>query len=134
MDVTAIRTNLAAAVGAISGIQTWPFLPDQLLAPAFALEALHAPPRWPTAGEAAGVLYIGLAASVAAFICWNRGVAIVGANAAGFTLHLLPAFGTMLAMLLLGEAFHAFHAVGIATVLLGVVLATRRAGLAQGLR
>src|SRR5713226_9681769 len=105
-----------------------------LLAPAFALEALHAPPRWPTAGEAAGVLYIGLAASVAAFLCWNRGVAIVGANAAGFTLHLLPAFGTVLAMLLLGEAFHAFHAAGIATILLGVVLATRRAGLAQGLR
>jgi drug/metabolite transporter (DMT)-like permease len=105
-----------------------------LLAPAFALEALHAPPRWPTAGEAAGVLYIGLGASVAAFICWNRGVAIVGANAAGFTLHLLPAFGTVLAMLLLGEAFHAFHAAGIATILLGVVLATRRAGLAQGLR
>ncbi|HKC30170.1 MAG TPA: EamA family transporter, partial [Burkholderiales bacterium] len=105
-----------------------------LLAPAFALEALHAPPRWPTAGEAAGVLYIGLGASVAAFICWNRGVAIVGANAAGFTLHLLPAFGTVLAMLLLGEAFHAFHAAGIATILLGVVRATRRAGLAQGLR
>src|SRR5207302_2031337 len=72
-----------------------------LLAPAFALEALHAAPRWPSAREAAGVLYIGLAASVAAFICWNRGVAIVGANAAGFTLHLLPAFGTALAMLLL---------------------------------
>ena len=105
-----------------------------LLAPALALEALHAPPRWPTAGEAAGVLYIGLAASVAAFICWNRGVAIVGANAAGFTLHLLPAFGTVLAMLLLGEAFHAYHAAGFATILAGVVLATRRAGPAQGLR
>jgi len=105
-----------------------------LLAPAFALEALHAPPRWPSAREAAGVLYIGLAASVAAFICWNRGVAIVGANAAGFTLHLLPAFGTALAMLLLGEAFHAYHAAGFATILAGIVLATRRAGPAQGLR
>src|SRR2546429_5294362 len=88
-----------------------------LLAPAFALEALHTPPRWPTAGEAAGVLYIGLAASVAAFICWNRGVAIVGASAAGVTLHLLPAFGTVLAMLLLGQAFHAYHAAGFATIL-----------------
>jgi drug/metabolite transporter (DMT)-like permease len=85
-----------------------------MLAPAFVLEALHAPPRWPTAAEAAGVLYVGLAASVGAFICWNRGVAVVGANAAGFTLHLLPAFGTALAMLFLGEAFHAFHASGIA--------------------
>jgi drug/metabolite transporter (DMT)-like permease len=96
-----------------------------LLAPAFALEALRAPPRWPTTGEAAGVLYVALAASVGAFIFWNRGVAIVGANAAGFTLHLLPAFATVLAMVFLGEAFYAFHAAGIATILLGVIVATR---------
>lgn len=98
-----------------------------LLAPAAALMAAHAQPRWPSAEEAAGVLYMGLAASVGAFICWNRGVEIVGANAAGFTLHLLPAFGTLLAMAFLGEAFHAFHAAGIATILAGVVLASRAA-------
>ena len=102
-----------------------------LLVPAFALQALHAPPRWPTPGEAAGVLYVGLAASVGAFICWNRGVATVGANAAGFTLHLLPAFGTVLAMVFLGEAFSAFQAAGIATILVGVVLATRAATAAS---
>jgi drug/metabolite transporter (DMT)-like permease len=96
-----------------------------LLAPVVVLEALHAPPRWPTTGEAAGVLYVGLAASVGAYICWNRGVAVVGANTAGFTVHLLPAFGTVLAMVFLGEAFRAFHAVGIAIILVGVVLAVR---------
>jgi drug/metabolite transporter (DMT)-like permease len=93
-----------------------------MLAPAAALQA---PPRWPTQAEALGVLYTGLAASVFAFICWNRGVAVVGANAAGFTIHLLPAFGTVLAILFLGEAFAGFHAAGIATILAGVVLATR---------
>jgi drug/metabolite transporter (DMT)-like permease len=96
-----------------------------LLGPAFALEALRAPPRLPTAGEAAGVLYVGLAASVGAYICWNRGVGVVGANAAGFTLHLLPAFGTLLAIVFLGEAFRAFHFAGFAAILLGVVVATR---------
>ena len=68
-----------------------------------------------------------LGASVLAYICWNRGVAIVGANTAGFTLHLLPAFGTVLAILFLGESFAGFHAAGIAVILAGVVLATRRA-------
>lgn len=96
-----------------------------LLAPAFALQALRTPPRLPTAPEALGVLYVALAASVGAFICWNRGVAIVGANAAGFTLYLLPAFGTLLAIAFLGESFGAFHAAGIATILAGVILATR---------
>lgn len=96
-----------------------------LLAPALAIEVLYAPPRWPGVEAVAGVLYVGLAASVGAFICWNRGVAAVGPNAAGLTLHLLPAFGTVLAILFLGESFHAFHAAGIATILLGVIVATR---------
>ena len=78
----------------------------------------------PTAAEALGVLYMGLMASVAAFIFWNRGVATVGANAAGFTIHLLPAFGTLLAILFLGESFATFHAAGIVTILAGVLLAT----------
>ncbi|HUL93505.1 MAG TPA: DMT family transporter [Burkholderiales bacterium] len=98
-----------------------------LLLPGFALEAVHAPPRWPGAAGLAAVLYVGLAASVLAFICWNRGVAIVGANAAGFTIHLLPAFGTLLAVLFLGESFQAFHAAGIAAIFAGVVIATRAA-------
>jgi drug/metabolite transporter (DMT)-like permease len=98
-----------------------------LLLPAFAIEALTAPPRWPGAGGVAAALYVGLAASVGAFICWNRGVAVVGANAAGFTVHLLPAFGTLLAILFLGESFRPFHALGIATILAGVLVATRAA-------
>ena len=96
-----------------------------LILPAFALEGWHSPPRWPGATGVAAVIYVGLAASVAAFICWNRGVAIVGATAAGFTLHLLPAFGTLLAIAFLGESFHLSHAAGIATIIAGVAVATR---------
>jgi drug/metabolite transporter (DMT)-like permease len=96
------------------------------LAPAFVLQTLHAPPRVPTAIELAAVVYVGLAASVGAFLLWNRGVAVVGANAAGFTLYLLPTFGTLLAIAFLGETFGAFHALGIATIVAGVMLATRK--------
>ena len=96
-----------------------------MLAPAAAAIQLQAPR--PAPGEAAvlGVVYVALGASVLAYICWNRGVAVVGANVAGFTVHLLPAFGTLLAILLLGESFATFHAIGIAIILAGVVLATR---------
>lgn len=97
-----------------------------LLVPAFAIEAVRSPPRMPTPAAAAGVLYIAVAASVIAFWGWNRGVAVVGANTAGFMLHLLPAFGTALAILFLGEQFRLFHAVGFGAILAGVVLATRR--------
>ena len=102
-----------------------------MLAPAFALEfwywqhLRYVPSHLPTLPEVAGVLYIAFAASVCAFVFWNRGVAVVGANAAGFTLHLLPLFGTALAMIFLGESFQPYHAVGFAMILAGVILATR---------
>jgi drug/metabolite transporter (DMT)-like permease len=101
-----------------------------MLAPIVGLHASLSPLRTPSAGEVLGIVYMGIGASVVAFICWNKGVAVVGANAAGITIHLLPAFGTALAILLLGESFAPFHALGIATIFAGVVIATRKAPLA----
>ena len=97
-----------------------------ILLPLYFAVAPRGPLRWPSATEAGAVLYVAVAASVLAFLCWNRGVAVVGANAAGFTLPLLPVFGTLLAILLLGEAFRGYHAAGFATTLAGVLLATWR--------
>lgn len=99
-----------------------------VLAPFYTIDMLHAPPREVAPGAIAGIIYIGVGASVFAFVCWNRAVGFVGANAAGFTLHLIPAFGTVLAIVFLGESFGAFHAIGIATIIVGVILATRRTG------
>src|SRR5581483_3636714 len=76
-------------------------MPPLLLGAAF--EVAGAAPIHATPAALAGVLYVGLFASVGAFICWNRGVVAVGANAAGFSLPLLPAFGTVLAIVFLGE-------------------------------
>ena len=53
------------------------------------------------------------------FVFWNRGVGYVGADAAGFTLHLLPAFATVLAIVFLGEPFARSMPVGIATIIAG---------------
>ena len=96
------------------------------LAPAFALQVWHSPPRMPTMSEGLAILYVGLAASVGAFLLWNRGVAVLGPSTGGFMLYLLPLFGTLLAIAFLGETFGAFHAIGIATIIAGVVLATRK--------
>lgn len=95
-----------------------------LLLPAFVVESwLFQAPRL-TPGNIAAVLYVACFASIGAYLCWNHGVEMVGPNKAGFTMHLLPAFGTVLAVIALGESVHLFHAVGIATILLGVWLAT----------
>ncbi|HET7366032.1 MAG TPA: DMT family transporter [Burkholderiales bacterium] len=97
-----------------------------MLVPLYFADAARGPWRWPSAAEVGAVLYIAVAASVLAFLAWNRGVALVGANAAGFTLPLLPAFGTVLAIVFLGEAFRAFHAAAFLIIVAGVGLATYR--------
>lgn len=98
-----------------------------MLVPPMLAEMLFLPPKTPSGAGLVGILYLGLFASVGAFMCWNRAVALVGANVAGFSLPLLPAFGTVLAMVFLGERLHPFHLAGIATILAGVVMATRPA-------
>jgi drug/metabolite transporter (DMT)-like permease len=99
-----------------------------MLAPLYVATEWSSPWHWPTAAQAAAILYIAVGASVLAFLAWNRGVGVAGANAAGFTLPLLPAFGTVLAIVFLGESFHLFHAVAFVIILAGVVLATYRQG------
>ena len=72
----------------------------------------------------ASIFYLALFPSILAYIFWNRAVAELGANRAGQFLHLMPAFGAVLAMIFLGERLYAFHAAGIALIALGIWLAT----------
>lgn len=95
-----------------------------LLLPCYFAETLWFAAPVVSLASAGAVLYVALFASVLAYFCWNYGVAAVGPSRAGFTLHLLPAFGTVLAILLLGESVALYHFVGIATILAGVTLAT----------
>lgn len=96
-----------------------------MLLPAMVADLLLMPSTMPTTASFVGILYLGIFASVAAYMCWNRAVAQVGANVAGFSMPLLPAFGTVLAMVFLGERVHTFQLIGIAIILSGVILSTR---------
>jgi drug/metabolite transporter (DMT)-like permease len=69
--------------------------------------------------------YAALFPSVFAYVLWNRAVAELGANRTGQLLHLMPAFGAVLAMPVLGERMHGFHLTGIGLIAAGIALATR---------
>ena len=75
----------------------------------------------------AAVLYIGVFASLIAFILWNRCVAMLGAAVTGVSFHLVAVFTALLACVALHEQLHAFHLIGIALILAGFLLATRGA-------
>lgn len=70
--------------------------------------------------------YTVLFPSIAAYLCFNRAVELLGPNTAGLAIHLVPVFGSLLAILFLGEQPHLYHGVGIALIAAGIVLATRR--------
>ncbi|NDZ17592.1 hypothetical protein C7T35_22935 [Variovorax sp. WS11] len=70
------------------------------------------------------VLYIGVFASLFAFILWSRCVATLGATVTGVSFHLVALFTALLAFLMLGEPVRAFHVAGIALILLGFFVTT----------
>lgn len=71
------------------------------------------------------LLYIGTFPSIVAMVFFNHGVAMVGPARAGSFIHLMPAFGTLLAAIFLGEPLHVYHALGLIGILTGVYWATR---------
>jgi drug/metabolite transporter (DMT)-like permease len=78
-----------------------------------------------TAGAIGAMLYVGIFPAFVGYVFWNRGVAEVGPNVAGIFVHLMPAFGALLAWLFLDERIHGFHLAGIALILAGITLTTR---------
>ena len=73
-----------------------------------------------------GIGYLGLFATVLAYLAWNRGVEIIGAVRAGPYLYLLPVFAAALATLLLGEQLHGYHFAGVALIFGGIYLTSKR--------
>lgn len=70
------------------------------------------------------IVYMGIFASIGAFICWNTGIQRLGAATAGHFIHLLPVFSIFLSILFLGESIQSFHGIGIMLIFSGIGIAT----------
>jgi drug/metabolite transporter (DMT)-like permease len=75
--------------------------------------------------------YVVIFASTLAYLFFNRGIALIGPNRAAPFLHLVPVFGSAMAILLLGEQPRLFHLVGYVMVLAGVLIASRQGSAAS---
>jgi drug/metabolite transporter (DMT)-like permease len=84
----------------------------------------------PDALTLATVIYVMIFPSTLAYLFFNRGIALIGPNRASPFLHLVPVFGSAMAILLLGEQPRLFHLTGYVLVLAGVVIASRQASAA----
>lgn len=84
-----------------------------------------------TAQSWQGIAGIVVFSSLLAFSTFQLGVRALGPSIAGIFMYLMPPYGVLMAITVLGETLHAYHLVGIALVMGGVVLATFPAALVR---
>jgi len=85
--------------------------------------AWEAPARWhPTAGLAAGTLYLALAGTALAWLLWGHVLAHVAATTASAFIFLVPLFGVVLSWMLLGEALTGSVIAGACLISVGILL------------
>ncbi|HEY3933140.1 MAG TPA: DMT family transporter [Gemmatimonadales bacterium] len=83
------------------------------------------------AGPWEGLAYSSLLSLVAAYTCWNRGVAMLGAARTVVFNTIVPLVATVIAMVMLGERPGLIHVVGGALIVGGVLL-TGKSGPPEG--
>lgn len=93
------------------------------LLPFYLLELFWLPPQALDSSMVASILYIGIFASLVAFILWNKAIAIIGAVNAGMVYYSLPIFSGILAIVILDESVTTLHLYSTLLVLMGIILA-----------
>jgi len=103
-----------AALAAVAAIVSLPFV---------AVEIAMGQSYLPSAKGWLLVLFIGLLPSFISQLTFMQGVALIGPARAGMFMNLVPIFGPLLAVMVLGEPLSAYHAVALALVLGGIYIA-----------
>lgn len=93
--------------------------------PLAAYEVVTGAAQWPDARGWAVVGYTAIFPSLFAQILFVRGVEIIGSNRAGLFINMVPIFGMLLSITLVGEPLHLYHVISLALVLGGIVIAER---------
>ena len=71
------------------------------------------------------ILYVGIFASLCAFLLWNRAIVILGPTKAGMIYYTLPLFTGLLGYLFLGEAIGGVHLFSMVIILTGIFMANQ---------
>ena len=92
--------------------------------PFLAWNVLSGTANWPDDPQGIAVtIYAGIFPALVAQACFIKGISIIGANRAGLMVNLVPVLGTLLAVVLLGEAFRWYHGAALALAMGGIALA-----------
>ena len=95
-----------------------------ILAPFAMYEWIVEKPMTITITSILGFLYIGIFASIVAFLCWNKAVADLGPGKAAPFLNLIPVFASIFAITFIGETLTTAQLIGGAITIFGVLITT----------
>ena len=70
--------------------------------------------------------YVVIFPGLASFFFWIKGIGIIGANRAGVFLHLMPVFGSIMAIILFDEKFMFYHIWGAIFIIAGITLSNKK--------
>lgn len=73
-------------------------------------------------GLFSGLIYIGLFASIVAFLSWNRAIELVGPQRCAGFLNFIPMFSAIFATAFTGESLKLYHLLGAIGIVAGVYL------------
>jgi drug/metabolite transporter (DMT)-like permease len=96
------------------------------LIPLLVVELLSRPVMQLNTANLLSTFYVAVFPSTVAYLCFNRGVQLIGANRAAPFFHVVPLFGSVMAIVFLGERPQLFHVIGFVLVLTGVFVASRK--------
>jgi drug/metabolite transporter (DMT)-like permease len=93
--------------------------------PFFVIELWRGETYWPSFKGWLVLIFIALGPSLASQLTYMRAVELIGPSRAGLFANLVPVFGAILAVLILGETFALHHALALILALGGIYLAER---------
>ena len=82
---------------------------------------------WPTPLGLSLLVYVVLGPAFASQMFYMRGVELIGPGRAGVFVNLVPVFGAIMAVALLGEPFETYHVVALVLVVGGIAIAQKGA-------
>jgi drug/metabolite transporter (DMT)-like permease len=113
-------------ISPVSFLFTTFFIGSLLLLPFYLWESNHSVPVEWTMNLTFAVLYLGLGASVLAFLLWNLSIARLGAARTALYGNLIPLFSSLEAVWLLKEKVTPFHLVSGALIVAGLIVANKK--------
>ncbi len=109
-----------SSIGFLAGLALAAFISS---VPPFLVEVWRQGLAWPSPKGFAVLLYAALGPAFVAQLMYMRGVELIGPGRAGVFVNLVPIFGAVFAVVLLGEPLAPYHLTAMALVVGGIALA-----------